>query len=291
MKKLVFLVVAVLLASSNAQAVFTPPDSANLTVWYDAAVGVATDAGGVTTWTDKQNSVVASRPGSGQPQLVASGINSLPVVRFSGADGAATDMLQTPMDPFGGSIQGLTVFAVAQYAPGEGVLGMSNQGYSGSQAWVILASMYDGTNWVNRARIQTDSVYNGQILDGLTDTAAHIQSFRWEGGLGIHPNNPIDYQIDDTGYSGMTNGVWLASFTHEIDIGGTDHMSDTIGDSGYGGYDVDIAEILIYGTNLSDTDRDAVSAYLGGKYGIEVPEPATMILFGLGVALLRRRRA
>ena len=49
-----------------------------------------------------------------------------------------------------------------------------------------------------------------------------------------------------------------------------------------------IAEIIIYNSALSDTDRVAVEDYLYGKY---IPEPATIALLGLGgLVLIRKRR-
>ncbi len=50
----------------------------------------------------------------------------------------------------------------------------------------------------------------------------------------------------------------------------------------------DIAEILVYaGTNA--VNQAAVESYLDAKYFI--PEPATMLILGLGGVLIRRRRS
>ena len=51
-----------------------------------------------------------------------------------------------------------------------------------------------------------------------------------------------------------------------------------------------MAELIIFDTQLSDTDRGAVESYLQGKY---VPEPSTIILslMGLmGLLVMGRRR-
>ncbi len=68
-----------------------------------------------------------------------------------------------------------------------------------------------------------------------------------------------------------------------------------VGSTGY--FDGQIAEILIYDTALSDSDRQWVADYLGDKYGLAVPEPASIALSagGLGMIALmvrgpRRRR-
>ena len=52
----------------------------------------------------------------------------------------------------------------------------------------------------------------------------------------------------------------------------------------------DMAELIIFDTQLSDTDRGAVESYLQAKY---VPEPSTIILslMGLmGLLVMGRRR-
>jgi hypothetical protein len=53
----------------------------------------------------------------------------------------------------------------------------------------------------------------------------------------------------------------------------------------------DLAEVLVYNTVLSSSDRFWVENYLGDKYNIVVPEPSAMVLFAMaGWAMLWRRR-
>jgi hypothetical protein len=55
---------------------------------------------------------------------------------------------------------------------------------------------------------------------------------------------------------------------------------------------MDIAELLVYDRFLSTAQVEQLTGHLGDKYGIAVvvPEPATLMLMGLGVCLLRRKK-
>jgi hypothetical protein len=53
-------------------------------------------------------------------------------------------------------------------------------------------------------------------------------------------------------------------------------------------YDGDLAEVLIYDTTLSVTDRRTVEEYFIAKYAL--PEPSAIALGAIGLLLLLRRR-
>jgi len=83
-----------------------------------------------------------------------------------------------------------------------------------------------------------------------------------------------------SGGTNMPGGI-----AETVIIGGTEHWSAPI--SWLTG---DVAEVIIFGRNLSAGEIGQVGQYMAATYGM-APEPATMVLLGLGgVALIARRR-
>jgi hypothetical protein len=52
----------------------------------------------------------------------------------------------------------------------------------------------------------------------------------------------------------------------------------------------DIAEIILYDRKISQSEIDGVEGYLSAKYGLVIPEPATIYLLGIGALSLIKKK-
>jgi len=282
---------AIAIAAGFPVAADAGPITNNLVFWVDAddldGDGVAEGAlesglsgGLVTTWVDKapDRGVNTTTQGTlaNQPLFVLGGLNGRPVVRFDGLD----DYLQS----------GLFTSALAQPTEMYIVWKADSNGSGGGGFPASIA--VDGNTAGARQAITFENVAGA---DGLTMFAGFPG-----GAFVLQPyvfSAPIymTAMFDDISSTIRVNGA-ATSPTHYPTMG-----SDAMGGVTLGGrYDLFggdrltldgyIAELLIYSSPLSTTDRDAVESYLNGHWSI-VPEPSALALLGLGgLMLLRRKR-
>jgi hypothetical protein len=229
-----------------------------------------------------------------KPVWVDGVINGLPVVRFSAGLGAQSTLMQS-MPNVIGELTGLSAFVVGTHrtpTAWEALVGASESGWTNwTDYFNVGITDFNGHEFA--ARFNMDATYTHYQPNGAPDADPHLHSTVWTGGLQNYYDGTtsVAYQVDDVDTFGFTNGVWVLNLKDEIDIGGYDHFSDLYGPDMWGSHNLDVAEVLIYNTNLSAEDRAAVNAYLGEKYGLPYPEPTTLALLGLGGLFLRRRRA
>ena len=209
-----------------------------------------------SVWTDLsgngRNATQATT--ASQPAIVANGLNGRQIRRF---DGSNDTMTFARFD-----LSAFTVFAVALRSSGGGTYQTFLQ--------VLQAST---TRSAIELGINNDSNY-GPLLIGsngqgtaygkgglLNENSSRLLSGVWAGGATDGPSN----------YSLWTNGVPTALSTSGA-IGAASGSSSRIGsvwsNGSVGSYlRGDIAEILVYPTALSTTNRQAVESYLRTKWG------------------------
>jgi len=281
---------ASLLAPASAD---TLPDSSNLELWLNADTGVTTTSGGaVTEWADqsgKGNNATQTTVGD-QPTLVSDAINGNAAISFNGTS-SYLSILNTL-----NVTSGMSIFIVAENAVDKNYNGLfvlnNSQGspYGGGGDY-FSAFYQQGSTTTGSGNLYTFANRNGSP-----------EGFTYENDVPPAQGTPYVYNYN-------ANATSETMLIDNADVGAAHGESGylpsaagygTIGDFGEigsgGVLDGDIAEILVYNTELSTADQTAVYNYLDAKYlEAAVPEPATWILLmvsaTVGVIVHRWRKS
>ena len=231
--------------TSNSATVTTPESLADIptqgmALWLRSTAGTL-GAGGLSTWVDQSglgNNAVSFDQVS-LPNVVASQVNGLPVVRFSGANA-----LTLPPNMLQAAQAGQIIGVVRVNSPSSG---------STNILWSF------GTGY------QT-TYYDALLLDdfGSNDTS----SFQ-ETEAQISQYYVFDSSIDATGnaihrYDGTSE--WVRPPNPNVQYGFGAYPA--IGGYPPGALNGDIAEVIVYSRVLSEGEQNSVYAYLASKYSL-----------------------
>ena len=221
-------------------------------LWLRADTGVETSGGKVTTWKDQSgNSRNATQAtGADSPTQVTSALNGQSVIRFDGNDGLTLGNISAAFP------SAASLFIVATINDGSYNLFTTVTGadaHGGGDTWWRLP--IGGTTAAYMAVFRNGRTY--EVLAGkVPSSGSHLfavesSSSKWEmliDGSGGGPNNSGSHRAGDEYRIGMpdtSNGVdqgkWLTG---------------------------DIAEIIIFKTALTETERNQVGSYLSKRYGL-----------------------
>lgn len=241
-----------------------------LTVWLRADVGVTTSGSEVLTWQDQSgngNDFTGVADAGVRPTFNSSstGLGSQPAISFAG-DGDHFE------DADGDSyINGLTEFTLflvykSDQTSTDRGLWIAETPVSQDKTFTIrydAAGANTGGSFTNvvKTGILTDNPDNQlESFSDIQTTNAQITSLHWDSGTlydlyvdGIL-NNPSSAGTPPT-------GTISGSSTVIVGKGGKDDP-DTANRS----WDGEIAEVILYGRSLSDTERESVEDYLSAKY-------------------------
>jgi hypothetical protein len=227
-------------------------------LWMEADTGVTTGTGSppsVSTWADlSNNSNSAASAGGSEPTYKTDSINGLPAVSFNGS----SQYLSLPSGF--GSLNDISMFIVTQprsLTPDAHILDLG-EGSSGNNILFQMSSSGSyGEFWV---------------YDGSSGTCARS----------LQPLVQSQYQLLEAVQSAGTatfyvNGIAGAENSGMNSIPSVTRPANFIGKASAGGsfYHGKIAEIILFSSALSESQRKTVEAYLIHKYQLlfSIPLP------------------
>jgi hypothetical protein len=209
--------------------------------WYKADDLDLDDDDSVTAWPDASTVDVELEPRTAAPTFKTNIIGGKPVVRFNGS---STAMISTLFPIV--SLP-LTIFVVAKQTTGGTAQNFVAARNGGGLSQTLSAYLSSGGAPSGYAGAPTAT---GPTV---TTTSAHV--YEW-----------VFAEPSKAGANGVVNsGDFPAS---RLGGGITIGANGNVTPSEY--FNGDIAEVLVYGGNVSDTDRTAIREALGTKYGIDV---------------------
>jgi hypothetical protein len=231
--------------------------SANLISWLRADVGVNYDAdtSSVDLWDDQSSNgySCSQNTSENQPTLVTNAINGLPAVEFAGS--GSGQFLQFP-EGFNFT-DGLSLFIVlnpTSMAAGETVLDFRNftGGVSSDQFGL---SEFNSSGGVEFYAYDGTAGSSGQFSSALAADEFQLLEAIYDGvsSVSLYTNGTLD---------GTQDGLETLA-----DVTRSENFMGQAGDGG-GYFTGQIAEVLIFNTNLSEGSREAVEGYLLAKYSL-----------------------
>jgi len=250
------------------------PDTDSIKFWLRADRGVVTDSNGkVSRWYDQSgNAYTASQPrASDRPAgYLTNTLNGYPVVNMDGGYLAIRDWVYNTAN----TIDGVTMFAIAKST------------YTGSNPTILVShdrseyyrfsfkskdsfSTKQGANWSTSANSVHDLVtQESYVNEGFTLLDAQFfansnpdkrlaQNGTQKNSGYIHNGQSLGTGTTRYGFVGI--GSEASSFNGD--------NSDTVFDISHSDT-LQIAELLVYDTALSESQRTQVRRYLNEKYGV-----------------------
>ncbi|MFA7419212.1 MAG: T9SS type A sorting domain-containing protein [Melioribacteraceae bacterium] len=218
--------------------------SSNLKLWLRSDLAVTSASSAVSTWGDVSGlgNDASQNTSANQPTLVSNSINGNPVIRFNGT----TSKMSLPT----------SVTLGIQNNPYEMFI-VARSSYTANPEFLISGGATEQFEYhLNGARfipIPGSSNYLDIGLTGAyTDGNAHVFSARASSSGGAVRVDGIDGGTSSANILSSNSGALLLGVRSD----GTYYFNG------------DLAEVILYNTNLSTSDRSTVEHYLANRYGI-----------------------
>jgi len=221
-------------------------------LWLDASdASTFTFSSGtrVSQWNDKSGNGYhfVQATGASQPDRSATQ-NGKDAVKFK-VSGSAYFMTNTSLGDW--SASAFTFFAVIDFNEGEysAIIGRN------STAGLQLGANFTAVNFAISRIGQATASSNLQPTGSNADVAVYKSSGIGSGSISV------DFYKNGTAGSGALVLFSLGSGNKNIIGASSDGTADQFGNNGY------ICELILYPSQLSDTNRNSVEAYLKTKWG------------------------
>jgi regulation of enolase protein 1 (concanavalin A-like superfamily) len=230
--------------------------SANLVSWLRSDVGLVYNASNqVSLWPDQSSNGFngAQSNSTNQPILVTNAVNGLPAVQF------------TP----GGSGQFLQFPAGFDFTAGLSLFVVLNPTTMAANASILDFRNYTGGVSTDEFGLSELATSGGAIFYAYSGSVASSGSF----ATALTANT---FQLLEAVYDGVSsvsvykNGTLIGTQGSLQTLANVVRNNNFIGESGNGAnfFTGEIAEILIFNTNLNSTARAAVESYLLAKFAV-----------------------
>lgn len=243
--------------SQNPFTEVTPDLVDGLDLWFtgDSTDGT-NDGDPIASWDDISGAAVSATQtnGSKKPTLQTNELNGYSVVRFDGTD----HMDYTPPSSFDGA----TIFYVisgssATMAGNNGILCWATTGYD----YAAGDSMTINTGYLSPDTPSgQDNTWRATFHSPRQETYSfrewHIGCFRVGGGNMTTTINGTELVSNST-VASMASSPTVASIGSRVYIGASTGNIPYLGD---------MAEIIVYNTDIGATDQANIEAYLNNKY-------------------------
>jgi len=251
---------------------FSPRDLPGLTLWLDAgAITGLGDGQPVARWDDASgNGLHATQATATQQPAYRTGVlHGRPVVRFDGGDA-----LQTPSIDHGGA-RAVTVYGVFSCIDGGGdriVAELSPDLGTSPNAYAFYRDRFDKLAMLGRG----SNNWNERVSSARVAGTAAFHLGCGVYNLRLHRHEAYVY-LDGAATSAVTaifdNDDAATIRTDVLNIGARNQSALFL--TG------DIAELIIYATAQTATERQRVEGYLASKYGLPARPVTASLLFEL----------
>lgn len=248
-----------LLATGEAVSI-TPSDFANLELWLRADDIAGADGDAVSAWVSREgNAYSFAATLTTRPLLIlgANGINGKPTVLFDGVN----DLLVLPsavLNTASGTIFAVVRFTSPLLAGNQSILSSSDEA-SASRLIDFMGMSASATPFIKIFQRNNAGVTQPNGNTSMIAATPYRQMFRSSGtAYTFKVNNAVQT------LTGTNNGNWFSDTSNRDNtvVGAFKVLGLT---SAYMGGD--IAEIIVYGRELSDIETSKIENYLSYRYG------------------------
>ncbi len=251
--------------SVAATGVTSPPVTASLYAWYNAAVGVTVNGSNVIqTLADLSGNGHDMQYNNGSPTLNPTGFHGQPAIQLTTTNGSG-DALRT-VNTFGLSgSPSMTVFAVfTDTSPASMETHAFIFGTQAPEASMMLGKVSSRAAMITGFGDNDTSTYN-VTTNGFSNI---IESFRYTGGSALNAAT-TSLKVNGTEYfaGGLGSGPSGTLNISSSSYGWIGYSPGGLGTSATG-LTGDIAEILVYNGVLTNAQENSVGYYLAQQFGL-----------------------